>query len=178
MPQFDAGVSKIAKAVMQNPTGKAFDYDGVILMGTGLTEVSRVPFHLNANESKEISFPVVMPLVAGIYPFYICVLSSGVSIAGPYKGEDITIVEGLPYHKYSIGDVIQFVQMADPRDSSPWLGTYTVINIRYFIEPEWPGGYWLGYDLQRAAVFAPYDQLTIETRLVDGNINGIWIKIA
>jgi len=97
MPQFDAGVSKIAKAVMQNPTGKAFDYDGVILMGTGLTEVSRVPFHLNANESKEISFPVVMPSVAGTYPVYIGVFSGGKSIALYKAAEDIVVVASLVF---------------------------------------------------------------------------------
>lgn len=91
MPQFNAGVSKTAKVTMRNPAAKAFDYEGVILMGTGLTEISRVAFHLDAGQSKDISFPVTMPSVAGTYPVYIGVFSGGVSIALYKATEDVVI---------------------------------------------------------------------------------------
>lgn len=92
MPQFRVGESKAAKATMRNPTAKAFDYDGVILMGTNLVEVSRVAFHLNAGEEKLISFPIVMPVVVGVYPVYIGVFSGGQSIALYKATEDVAIV--------------------------------------------------------------------------------------
>jgi hypothetical protein len=99
MPQFAPGVSKTARVTMRNPTGKAFDYDGIVYMGTSLAVVSQASFHLEAGEEKQVSFPVVMPTTQGTYPVHIGVFSGGQSI-GLYKAiEDVVIVSppALPF---------------------------------------------------------------------------------
>ena len=92
MPQFEAGVSKTAKATMRNPTGKAFDYDGVLYMGTDLAVMAEAPFSLSAGQEKEVSFPVTMPSAPGVYPVYLGVFSEEESIA-LYQAEDVTVIE-------------------------------------------------------------------------------------
>lgn len=90
--EFEPGSSHTAKSMLSNPTGKAFDYEGYLYMGTGLAVVSYSPFHLDAGESKEIGFLVIMPADPGVYPVHLGVFSGGQNI-GLYKAiEDVTIV--------------------------------------------------------------------------------------
>lgn len=91
MPEFLPGESKIAIVTMSNPTVKAFDYVAELYMGTNLVLMASADFHLEAGEAKDISLPVTMPSVAGTYPVYIGVFSSGVSI-GLYKATDDVVI--------------------------------------------------------------------------------------
>ncbi len=91
MPEFSPGESKVAKVAMTNPTGKAFDYIGVIYMGTDLAVMAEVSFHLNPGEEKQVTFPITMPSVQGSYPVHIGVFSGGQNIALYKAIEDVII---------------------------------------------------------------------------------------
>jgi hypothetical protein len=91
MPQFSPGETRTAKVTMRNPTGKAFDYTGFLYMGTELTVMAEVSFHLEAGEEKQVDFSVTMPSVAGTYPVYIGVFSGGQNIALYRATEDVVI---------------------------------------------------------------------------------------
>ncbi len=96
MPEFSPGESKNAIAPMTNPTAKAFDYSAELYMGTNLALMAQAPFHLNANESKDIILPVIMPQIEGSYPVYIAVFSNDQFIEPMYQAEDVVIVTPLP----------------------------------------------------------------------------------
>ncbi len=91
MPEFTPGEQKVATVVMTNPTTAAFNYEGIIYMGTNLSIVSQVSFSLSAGEQKNVSFPVTMPATPGVYPVYIGVSSGGVNIALYRSTEDVVI---------------------------------------------------------------------------------------
>ena len=112
MITFAPGVSKTAKVTMRNPTGKAFDYDGVIYTGTNLAVVSQASFHLDAGEQKDISFAVVMPTTPGTYPVYIGVFSGGQSIA-LYRATEDVVIQAWPL------SVTGFMYYT-PRGGFPW----------------------------------------------------------
>lgn len=96
MPEFYSGEQKTAIITMVNPTSKPFDYLAELYMGTDLAIMASAPFHLDAEQSKDISLPVTMPLVAGTYPVHIGVFSNGQSI-GLYKAvEDVIIAITVP----------------------------------------------------------------------------------
>ncbi|GAJ02388.1 unnamed protein product, partial [marine sediment metagenome] len=91
MTEFNAGELKTAIVTMVNPTSKPFDYSAELYMGTNLALMASAPFHLDAEQSKDITLPVTMPLEAGTYPVHIGVFSNGQSI-GLYKAiEDVVI---------------------------------------------------------------------------------------
>lgn len=91
MPEFSPGEIKTAIVTMRNPTGIPFDYLAELYMGTDLALMASNDFHLEADESKDISLSVTMPSVSGTYPVYIGVFSAGESI-GLYRAvEDISI---------------------------------------------------------------------------------------
>lgn len=115
MPQFAPGESKVAKVTMRNPIEKAFDYEGVILMGVQLTEMSRVAFHLDAGEEKVVNFPVTMPTQAGVYPVYLSVYAADkLTLLAHYQStEDVEITFPLKVNVVSLGGILT---------SSPRLG--------------------------------------------------------
>jgi len=85
-PDFAPGSTHIASVTMKNPTTRAWDYNGALLMGTNEVVMAEVSFHLNSGESKEISFSVVMPTVEGSYPIYLDVSSGGQLLAHQAAG--------------------------------------------------------------------------------------------
>lgn len=95
MPEFSPGESRTAIVAMSNPTAKAFDYVAELYMGTDLALMAQAPFHLEAEESEDISLPVTMPSVAGAYPVHIGVFSGGQSI-GLYKAVEDVIITAEP----------------------------------------------------------------------------------
>ena len=95
--QFYPGEVKTAKVTMRNPTGKAFDYNALVYLGTDLAVVSEKAFSLAAGEEKQASFPVTMPLSVGMYPVYIGVFSGGEFIEPLYQGEDVVIAAPVPF---------------------------------------------------------------------------------
>jgi len=132
MPQFMPGEAKTAKATMRNPTARAFDYEGVIYLGTDLQEMSRQPFSLNASEERVIGFPIIMPGVPGVYPVHIGVFSGGKSI-GLYRAtEDVQIAQA------AIEIAKAYIRMEYPSVSeaySGWIGISPVgseLNLALF----------------------------------------------
>jgi len=132
MPQFKPGEAKTAKATMRNPTARAFDYEGVIYMGTDLAEMSRQPFSLNASEERVIGFPITVPGVPGVYPVHIGVFSGGKSI-GLYRAtEDVQIAQA------AVEIAKAYIRQASPSVSeaySGWIGISPVgseLNLALF----------------------------------------------
>lgn len=87
------GTEKTPVAVMTNPTSKPYDYNASLFLGITAVARSDQSFHLNAGESKSISFPLTMPEETGLYPVYLSVASGGVNIL-LYRGEDDVVVIG------------------------------------------------------------------------------------
>lgn len=82
-----------ATATLSNPTTKPFDYSAKLFMGITAIVSSIKSLHLNASESKDISFPITMPEDFGTYPVYLAVSSGGVDLP-LYRGTDDIIVAG------------------------------------------------------------------------------------
>jgi hypothetical protein len=91
MPQFMTGESRTARALMRNPTGRAFDYDAFVYLGTDLAVASERAFSLAAGEERQIAFPVVMPAAPGTYPVHVGVFSEGRNIALYRATEDVAV---------------------------------------------------------------------------------------
>jgi len=106
---FAPGEAKTARVTMRNPTGKAFDYDGFVYMGTNLAVVSQVSFSLAPSEEKIVSFPVTMPSQAGTYPVYIGVFSGEQNIALYQATEDVVIQSPIYIEEGGIGNFGYFI---------------------------------------------------------------------
>jgi len=90
--EFYAGSTHTAKAVMHNPTTAPFDYQGILFMGIEQASMAEKAFHLEAGQSEEVSFPVVMPTALGSYPVYIGVFSGGVFLEPLRQGENVAVI--------------------------------------------------------------------------------------
>ncbi len=90
MTQFFAGEQKTAKAVMTNPTSKAFDYHAVLYMGIDRAAMAEADFRINAGQEKEISLPVTMPS-PGVYPVHLGVFS-GETLLNLIEAQELTIL--------------------------------------------------------------------------------------
>jgi len=88
-----AGAERTATAVMTNPTSKPYDYEASLFLGLTAVARSNKSFHLNASESKNISFPITMPADLGLYPVYLSIMSGGESIL-LYRGEVNVVIIG------------------------------------------------------------------------------------
>jgi len=100
MAQFSPGEEKTARVTVTNPTAGAFDYHMVLYMGTNMVAMGDVDFHLEADESKEVTIPVVMPLDPGVYP--VCRdVWSGEDFLGRYPAADVEIAAQESHFVYS-----------------------------------------------------------------------------
>ncbi|MBA7558628.1 hypothetical protein ES708_00232 [subsurface metagenome] len=179
MPEFSPGESKVAKVAMTNPTGKAFDYIGVIYMGTDLAVMAEVSFHLNPGEEKQVTFPITMPSVQGSYPVHIGVFSGGQNIALYKAIEDVIIAvavqpvpcvycgatfdteTGLISHMESNHPGQPYLVYAYPAVSQVASGGTLYINYRVYT-PAVPGtptthGYFLEIHIAGYPLWTPYN---------------------
>jgi len=89
MPQFYLGSAHTARVPVRNPTEWAWDY--LALLSLGGNPVALAAFRLEAGESVEISYPVTMPSVEGVWPVTLYLLCEGYLISH-CQGEDVSIV--------------------------------------------------------------------------------------
>ncbi len=91
-PTFEGGVTRTATALMTNPTAVQHDYTAEIYLGVAKAASSGVlAFTILAGDSQYVSFPIVMPLVEGVYEVYLDVWSGGELLAHYKATEDVTI---------------------------------------------------------------------------------------
>jgi len=95
MPTFEPGVQKTAVVTMTNPKAAAFDYTSSIYMGVDLHLMTTINFHLDAGETKQISFSITMPGNIGTYPVHLDVWSGGTLLNLFHATEDVTISGGV-----------------------------------------------------------------------------------
>jgi len=99
MAELNPSTTYTATATMTNPTAKAFDYTAILFLGIDRVVEAEASFHLEAGESKPVSFSIVTPAAAGTYPVYIHVSAAGVDLGLYQATEDVVIVstvEGVP----------------------------------------------------------------------------------
>lgn len=91
-PTFGAGSSHTASAVLTNPTAKEFTYTTELYLGIGKVVSSGVgTVTIPAGGSATMNYPIIMPLVEGIYEVFLDV-KVGTDLVAHYKAtEDVTI---------------------------------------------------------------------------------------
>ncbi len=92
-PTFEAGEVRTAVAQMTNPTAKAFSYTAELYLDiTKVASSGSIPFSLAAGETREVRFPVTLPVAEGTFPVYLDAFV-GVELVGAYQAtEDVTVV--------------------------------------------------------------------------------------
>lgn len=93
MPQFNPGSVHVATPVFSNPKSAGFDYQAALCMGAAWTVMASASFHLDARQSKPVTFSVTMPTTPGTYPVYFKVWCKGVLIGTFGAAEPVVITE-------------------------------------------------------------------------------------
>ena len=95
-PTLEAGVTKIARARLTNPTAEQFIYTVELYLGVAKAATSGVgTVTIPANSYLDVNFTVVMPLVEGSYPVYLDVWHEG-TLLKHYQAIENVIIEVTP----------------------------------------------------------------------------------
>ncbi len=91
-PTFGSGETRTARALMTNPTTAQFAYTAELYLGVRVATSGIKNFVITAGGSIYVDFPIIMPIVDGVYDVYLDVWSEGVLLAHFKATEDVTIV--------------------------------------------------------------------------------------
>lgn len=105
MAELNSSTTYTATATMSNPTTKAFDYAAMLFLGIDKVATAEASFHLEAGESKPVSFSIVTPAVGGTYPVYIHVSAAGVDLGLYQATEDVVISALVPPVSWTYSDI-------------------------------------------------------------------------
>jgi len=95
-PNFEAGVTKTAKARLSNPTAKQFTYAVELYLGVTKAATSGVgTVTIPANSYLDVNFTVVMPVVEGTYPVFLDVWQDS-TLLKHYQATENVVVMILP----------------------------------------------------------------------------------
>ena len=87
------GSQKSASILLSNPVSAGFDYVATLFLGVSAVAISVKSFHLNANESKSVIFPIVMPAIGALYPVYLSIKSGEQDLTLYRATDDLLVVE-------------------------------------------------------------------------------------
>jgi len=92
-PTFEAGVSKVARARLTNPTARQFTYTVELYLGiTKAATSGTASVTIPANSSMDIDFPLVMPDLEGNYPVFLDILYTSQLLKHYQATENVVIV--------------------------------------------------------------------------------------
>lgn len=91
-PTFEGGSSHSARALLTNPTAKAFTYTTELYLGVTKVATSGVgAVNIPAGGSVYVDYPIVAPIAEGVYEVYLDVWSDGVLLAHYKATENVTV---------------------------------------------------------------------------------------
>lgn len=104
-PTFEGGSSKTARAILSNPTAKAFTYTTELYLDVLKVATSGVsaPFSISAGGSLNVDYTLIMPLAEGEYEVYLGVFcEDAITVDNPtglltlYKATENVTIEVSP----------------------------------------------------------------------------------